>query len=238
MLHLHNETSIVAGRRSWGMRAVNRGAIGTSTAFLVPLGFFLGTSQPISANPLAPIWTGAYIGLDAGASWADFSASTATPMDFSRAALGGHIGYDVSIGSFVLGLEADARHASGSDVLRLSGGGTVLFSADWSGSLRMRVGTTVGPALLYATAGWGWTGATLSHAFEPGVSLSSSKILHGAVYGLGAEAYLLPSVTLRLELLRTDYAADGITFSGGIRALQDLDLGDTTIRAGVSIRFK
>ncbi len=213
-------------------------SLGTALAVIVPAGAGLAAG-PALANPLAPIWSGAYVGLDAGAAWSDVEGQSFASLDRTRATFGGHAGYDLAVGPFVIGVEADARHVGGSTTLFLIGGGTATFAADWAGSVRLRAGTTLGPVLLYATAGWAWTSATVTQQSLTGggADTRANSVLNGAVYGLGAEGYVLPSVTVRLELLRTDYATFEPTLAGGLKSLRDIDHGDTVVRAGLSLHF-
>lgn len=191
-----------------------------------------------SADPLSPIWTGIYIGAHGGASWADIDISNAGALDTSRASFGGHVGYNLGLGGFVVGIEADASHTGMSTSLDVSGGGSVAVESDWTGSIRGRLGVPIGPALVYATAGWAWTNASITELSAAGTRTSASTTLDGVVYGIGAEAYVLPSISVRLEALRTDYRTESLSLDGGAVALRDLDHGDTTVRAGVTLHFR
>lgn len=191
-----------------------------------------------NADPLSPIWTGLYLGAHGGASWADIDVSNVGAFDTSRATFGGHVGYNLGLGGFVVGIEADASHTGMSTRIDITGGGSANVESDWTGSVRGRLGVPIGPALLYATAGWAWTNATLTEVTAIGTKTSSSTTLDGVVYGIGAEAYVLPSISVRLEALRTDYRTDHLSLGGGTTALRDLDHGDTTVRAGVTLHLR
>ena len=118
------------------------------------------------------------------------------------------------------------------------GGGTATVDSDWNGTIRGRLGVTVGPALLYATAGYAWSGISLTERTAAGTQLKSHGTFEGAVYGVGAEAYVLPSVSFRLEALRYDYGAEKLSVAAGTSALQNLDHADTVVRAGLTLHFK
>jgi len=150
-------------------------------------------------------WTGTYIGAQAGATRSDVNTQQLGDFDTTRAAFGGHIGYNLGFGIVVVGVEADVTYASSSIAFATAGGGTLNVDSTWNGSLRGRGGITVGPALFYATAGWGWTGISAVERTAAGTNLKSSGTFDGVVYGLGAEAYLLPPLSLRFEILRYDY---------------------------------
>ena len=191
-----------------------------------------------TANPLSPIWTGIYVGAHGGASWADVDVANIGAFDTTRAALGGHAGYNVALGKFVVGIEADASHAGTSTDLALAGGGTATVETDWAGTVRGRLGLAVGPALFYATAGWAWTNVQLTEISAAGTRSSSSTTFDGVVYGIGVDAFVLPAISVRLEALRTDYRSETLSLEGAASSLRHLDHGDTVVRAGVTVHFR
>lgn len=207
-------------------------------AFAAPLLFTMALAPATAANPLAPIWTGAYIGVHGGAVWADIDTNSFGSFDTTRASFGGHIGYNIALGGLIVGVEADAMHAGSSLSFATTGGGTGRVDSDWSGTLRGRVGVTIGPALVYATAGWAWAGLSVTERTAGGTQFKASGTFDGAVYGVGAEAYVLPAVSVRLEALRYDYDAERLSFGSGLATLRDLDHTDTVVRAGVTLHFK
>ena len=211
-----------------------RGA-GVVTALFIPLAADMTVAR---ADPLSPIWSGVYIGAHGGAAWADVDVTNVGSFDTNRATFGGHAGYSLALGNIVLGIEGDASHAGTSTDLAVAAGGTATVETDWAGSVRGRLGLAVGPALLYATAGWAWSNVQLTEITAAGTRSSSSTTLDGAVYGIGAEALVLPSVSLRLEALRTDYRNEKLSLGGGTTALRELDNGDTVVRAGVTVHFR
>jgi outer membrane immunogenic protein len=191
---------------------------------------------PAEANPLAPIWAGAYIGAQGGAKWSDIRtdfSSNLSAMDWTG---GGHIGYNLGLGGIVIGVEADASLDSSSLNFTPKGGGTGAYQSDWSGTVRGRIGMPVGPALLYATAGYAWTDATLVEKNLGGTSFSSSHSFNGVVYGIGAETYVLPNMSLRLEALRFDYSSDKLSISNA-QLLEEFDPSETVVRAGVTFHL-
>lgn len=183
-------------------------------------------------------WTGAYVGAQTGASRADINTQQFGDFDTTRAVFGGHVGYNLGLGMLVVGVEGDGNYANSSINIATAGGGALKIASIWSGSVRGRAGVTVGPALFYATAGWGWTGVSTLERTVGGTSLKSSGTFDGVVYGLGAEAYLLPPLSLRFEVLRYDYGSDHVSVVGGVASLLSLDRGDTVVRAGITVHFK
>jgi outer membrane immunogenic protein len=152
--------------------------------------------------PPAPLWTGFYVGLNAGGTWGDSSATvTSAPLLAGAEGLaaitnggvrgnnnsgfigGGQIGYNYQFyNSFLVGLEADIQG------LASSGGGGQLTAAvaplwsavavngsmDYLGTVRGRLGWLVTPTLLvYGTGGFAYGGVTLNTAIGTSAGLGS-----------------------------------------------------------------
>ncbi|MEQ1653864.1 MAG: outer membrane beta-barrel protein [Hyphomicrobium sp.] len=214
-------------------RALRASALAIGSAAL----FVSLTCNTARADMLAPIWTGAYVGFHGGAKWADVDTDFSSTFSATDITGGGHLGYNVGLGGIVLGIEGDANLDSTRFDYSYGGGGSGSFETDWSGSIRGRIGMPVGPALLYATAGYAWTEATLAEKSAAGGSFSSSHSFDGVVYGVGAEAYVLPNMSLRLEALRFDYSSDELSLTGANNVLQEFDPSETVVRAGVTFHL-
>jgi high affinity Mn2+ porin len=202
------------------------------------LALAIGLPVGAAADPLIPIWTGAYVGVQGGMSRADIDVQQFGTFETTRAAFGGHAGYNITLGGLLVGVEADATYANSSTGFATTGGGSASVDSRWNGSVRGRGGFTLGPILLYATAGWAWTGISTVERAAIGTSVKSSGTFDGVVYGLGAETFILPPLSLRLELLRYDYGTDRLSVAGGFTTLSAIDHGDTVVRAGVTLHFK
>jgi len=119
----------------------------------------------------APIWSGSYVGINGGYAWGRDSDVTATPPalptidpPFATSGWfgGGQIGHNwqgVVHPQIVIGVEADIQGAD------IKGSGTVPGlattaenSLDWFGTVRGRLGYSVGQALLYGTGGFAFGG--------------------------------------------------------------------------------
>jgi outer membrane immunogenic protein len=214
-------------------RAVKAAALLAFTA-IPALSLFSIASK---ADALAPIWTGAYAGFHGGATWGDVDINNVGSFDTSAATGGGHAGFNLGFGSFVAGIEGDLNYDGSETGFTIAGGGRGNLDVDWNASLRGRIGVPVGPALLYATAGFAWTEKTLASTSAAGITSSTSHTFNGVVYGIGAETYVLPNLSVRLEALRYDYGSDALSFSGAAAAAQDIDPGDTVVRAGVTFHL-
>ncbi|MEQ1711456.1 MAG: outer membrane beta-barrel protein [Hyphomicrobium sp.] len=201
-------------------------------------------SPAVAQSPIAPIWSGMYAGIHGGGNWAEFKASQGGgSLGSSKEQaynFGGHLGFNVGLGLVVVGLEADL----GIDTFSATSSGIVLgipvsakAESTASGTARARVGLPIGPALLYATAGYAWvniSGKVDATGFASGRGSSS---IDGIVYGIGAEMKVLPRVSVRVEALHFDYSKqrfDG-TMLGG--ETLEIDADTTVVRAGVSFAF-
>jgi outer membrane immunogenic protein len=214
-------------------RALTASALALCSAALIsPL-----TATTARADMLAPIWTGAYVGFQGGAKWSDVDTDFSSTLSATDITGGGHAGYNFGFGGIVLGIEADASLDSSSFGFSPAGGGSGTFETDWSGTIRGRIGMPVGPALLYATAGYAWTDATIAEKSVTGGSFSSSHTFDGVVYGVGAETYVLPNMSVRLEALRFDYGADQLSLSGAQNVVEEFDPSETVVRAGVTFHL-
>ena len=129
--------------------------------------------------------------------------------------LGGlQLGYNWQSGSLVYGVEADATLLSG----RASFTGvypapiattvTTTASKDWAGSLRARMGFSVGQALIYGTAGVSLTDVKYSVSPVGGVPGSTSNVRFGPVIGAGIEYAINNNWSARVEGLYTFLGKD------------------------------
>lgn len=189
------------------------------------------------ADPLAPIWTGAYVGFHTGGTWGDIDVPNFANVDTSAFTVGGHAGFNLGFGALVAGVEGDLNYDGSSASFIPTGGGTGTIDTNWNGSLRGRLGLPLGPALLYATAGFAWTGKSVGEVSARGVAASADHTFAGVVYGIGAESYVLPNISLRLEALHYDYGSEKLSFSGAAAAAEDFDPSDTVVRAGVTFHL-
>ena len=193
-----------------------------------------GTARADGA--LAPIWTGLYVGAQGGIDWADLDTDFNSGFSTRGVSGGGHVGFNWGVGGLVVGVEADANVAN-PEFNYATGGNTSTFSTDWSGTLRGRVGVPVGPALYYATLGYAWSDVSISTTSSGGGTFNDSHRFDGIVYGVGAEAYVLPNLSVRLEALRFDYSSDQLSIAGAAGGVEEFDPSDTVVRAGLTFHL-
>ena len=163
-------------------------------------------TDPVIVEPVAPTpvavtgdWTGGYVGGSLGYGDWDLGATNADGGN-----LGAFAGYDYDFGSYVLGGEVQYL---GNDV---DLGGT---SLDGVTRVKARAGYDAGPALLYATAGYGH-GETAAGSSD------------GYVAGFGMDYKFDNGVAVGAEYLYNDFGSVGGN-----------DLTGNTIEARVSYRF-
>ena len=179
-------------------------ALSSGTAAAADFGPQPGLSTP-------PIWTGIYLGLNGGYSF----ANDTTPQGFIG---GGQIGYNYQMGHLVVGIEADLNYDT-----NLVSSATSSLSTAWVGSVRPRLGYASGPWLFYGTAGLAYANLGFSN-----LTSSNLDLRLGWVAGAGLEYAMGSNWSLRAEFLHTDLgtsqnSADHLT--------------DNVIRLGVNFRF-
>lgn len=156
-------------------------------------------------------WSGAYIGVSAGYGWGDNRVADDNPDLFYRIEpggliAGGQIGYNLQIGGWVVGVEADAtigdldrRMAPGDSVGAFD---EVSIEVDYLASIRLRAGLTSGQALYYATGGVGfaaWTDRNFVGGVQFGDGLDHSRT--GWTLGAGIEYAVDARWTAKFEYL-------------------------------------
>jgi outer membrane immunogenic protein len=174
---------------------------------------------PIREAPPAPMiqavpiftWTGFYIGVNAGAGWRDnnqesvFLTGPGIPGGLEGGILffpnngndavfvgGGQIGYNLQIGSFVVGVETDIQWADtddGQNAVFIPGpgfpaGATFIpgsfeIGQDWFGTVRARAGVAFDRFLVYATGGLAYTDENTGWTLGGGVEWALPFSLFG-----------------------------------------------------------
>lgn len=197
------------------------------------VGVVLGASIAHAADMPAPVpvvvwsWTGLYLGVHAGAGFANSSfADPQGPSIYggtvrSPAALGGfQLGYNWQIpnSNFLLGVETDASAMIGDGTATCFASSGFFISANCrvrpqlSGTLTGRVGFVTGSrghTLVYAKAGAAWLQEQIdiaTNALLPAMTTSFDGVRWGWTVGGGVERALTPAWSVKLEY---DYAQFG-----------------------------
>ncbi|MBS4083325.1 MAG: porin family protein [Rhizobiales bacterium] len=165
-------------------------------------------------------WTGFYAGLHGGWGWGD---STGSSLD--GYALGGQIGYNYQLVSgLTFGAETDITF-SGIDGAAAGG----IFTADYIGTLRGRLGYAFDRVLIYGTAGLAYAGGDLQVG-----ALSNGQTHFGYAIGFGIEGMITNNLSARLEYIYTDFGSRTYQTTGGPVGV---GFDASQLRAGINYRF-
>lgn len=225
------------------------GAIGSAS------GADLRPAPPPYKAPPAPLpppvfnWTGFYVGVNLGGSWANQDVSfvdhatgavLTESFDLHGVIGGAQIGYNwQSYGPWVFGLEADIQgshqreHAS----LFVPGVGTGTFedTLDWFGTVRGRVGYAMGYGgrwMPYITGGLAYGDNNISF---PGVGETKTQV--GWTVGAGLEWAFWDRWSAKLEYLYMDLGEGPTVAVTPAFTITTDHLTDNIARVGVNYRF-
>lgn len=184
-------------------------------------------------------WTGAYLGLNAG--YASGSPSvqapgTTTTWDTTGYVGGLHGGFNWQTDIWVIGLEGDADwgNLEGSRSFNFFGNAISLASeTSFLGSIRGRLGYTIGEAMLYGTGGWAFSRTEL-RVTALGATSTQSENGNGWVAGGGFELKLARNWSGRIEGLYYNLTKDSVNITG-IRT--EFDNSQWVARAGLTFHL-
>jgi outer membrane immunogenic protein len=165
-------------------------------------------------------WTGFYAGAHGGWGWGE-----ATGGDINGYAIGAQLGYNYQFTSgLVLGAETDLTF-TGIDGAAAGG----IFTADYIGTLRGRLGYAFDRILIYGTAGFAYAGGDLQIG-----ALSNDQTHYGYAIGFGIEGMITNNLSARLEYIYTDFGSRTYQSVLGPRAA---GFDASQLRLGVNYRF-
>lgn len=212
-----------------------------SSASAADLGPYRPYQAPVVEAPfeLAPIWEGAYVGINGGYGW---SQSAADADGFIG---GGQLGYNWQRGNVVFGIEGDIQASDLSDAqdFTYAGGfGRARSDIDWFSTVRGRIGIANGPTLFYLTGGVAFADIDTQIAAVDGgvpIAFSGSDTQTGYTVGGGLEYKLSQNWTMKAEYLYLDFGSDKIAgFDAlGNRYTADVDTDAHVARLGVNYKF-
>ena len=185
--------------------------------------------------PRPNIWQGLYVGGHVGyvTGSATPSASSWDKVDLSGAGLGLHAGYNAQFGNWVVGLETDGTWSNASGSRVFTDPSSVDAHSNWTSSLRLRAGYAFNNVLVYATGGAALGNFDIG-VTTPSVSSVISQTSLGYVVGAGVEMKFARNWSGRLEALHYGFNNKTYDFATGS---VPVDLGTTTVRAGLSYHF-
>lgn len=202
------------------------------------LGWNSGTSTMYSPTP-ASNWDGFYAGINAGYGWGTLGrqpvAAARTDYNSGGWAFGGQAGYNVDMGGFVLGTEADIQLTSIGYEQDLGAPGKFRSGIDFYGTFRGRAGMTFGAVMPYVTGGFAAGRGTASLTDPANVVTSQSAAHLGWTLGVGLEAQATDQITLKAEYLYVDLGTQ--TYAGLPIGNQDITQRFGVMRAGINYKF-
>ncbi len=195
----------------------------------------LGGPTPPAYEPYAPefSWAGLYFGIHGGGGWGS-AVSATTPADFGIAGpyVGGQVGYNfVMLGDVVLGAEADISWSGINGIRNV--GPTTTEDIDWYGTVRGRVGWSMGTWMPYITGGWAYANATRNTSVGGGQTLTMGH--SGWTAGGGVEWAFTPNWTVKAEY---KYLAFGTaSYAWPIGPTSVVNLGVHSAEIGLNYKY-
>ncbi|MGE3229148.1 MAG: outer membrane protein [Hyphomicrobium sp.] len=201
-------------------------------------------------------WSGSYVGAQLGYSFARFSSYSTNlvgtfPVPFGHDVDtirgGGHAGYNIRLGQFVLGLETDINFGAGDDERRTPAYGVVYTAktkSDFDGSLRLRLGYAFDTLHAYGTGGLAFGDVTTDYGCIGCVNAATASYRVGDTrvgwtVGGGVEHALTDAVSARLEYRYTDLGGNTDIFPSPIVAIShDNTYASDQISFGLTYRFR
>jgi outer membrane immunogenic protein len=236
---------------------------GTVAALLFGAGAAAAADLPMKAPP--PVvaiydWTGFYLGVSGGGSLGQSShidQATGLPdtigYNVKGGLVGGTVGYNWQISSFVVGFEGDISWVGeyGSHIDDASTGPFAnpaspanptiqsFTKETWNATARGRVGYAVNNLLFYGTGGYAGAGveAGIKSAATNALLASATGTRNGWTAGGGLEWGFAPNWSAKFEWLYMKFnsAAFNTVLGEGPRSSVPLD--DNVVRAGINYRF-
>ncbi|WP_297107701.1 outer membrane protein [uncultured Devosia sp.] len=212
-------------------------AAASTAAPAADLSWNSNSTSPIYGATSAAQWSGFYAGVSGGYAWGTTVINPALPAgqvnnNSAGWALGAQAGYNMDMGGFVIGGEADLQWASIGHSEPIAGG-TFEAKTDFFGTARGRAGVTIGQVMPYATGGL---------AFGRGVAQESTGVVTsqtanhiGWTAGLGLEAQATSDISIKAEYLYVDLGSQA--YAGLPTGNRDIAHRFSLVRAGINYKF-
>ncbi|HEY8576303.1 MAG TPA: outer membrane protein [Devosia sp.] len=212
----------------------------TAASQAADLGWNSGASPLYSPTPVSG-WSGFYAGVNADYGFGSITrratvGGPTTENNTGGAVLGAQAGYNLDMGGFVLGTEADLQW-SNINYSEAVGADTFKAGIDFFGTIRGRAGMSFGQVMPYVTGGFAAGRGTASLTNAGGVVTSQSATHLGWTVGAGLEAQATENISMKAEYLYVDLGTQ--TYSGLPAAVgnQDVTQRFSVIRAGLNYKF-
>ncbi|VTZ49728.1 Autotransporter outer membrane beta-barrel domain-containing protein [Methylocella tundrae] len=202
--------------------------------------------------PPVPIftWTGVYIGGQIGYAWGKtnsnigdaFGDYAAFSTNNSGVIGGAHVGYNLQLSQFVVGLEGDVDGSSMSKSISGVVGGvptTVSSNMSVQGSIRGRVGYAWDRVLIYGTGGVAFAGLNGSISTPFGYDSASSTRV-GWTVGGGLEYAVTNNWSIRAEYRYADFGHSTVYANNsfvGLGAYANRRITENRVQVGFSYKF-
>ena len=213
----------------------------SASAQAADLGWNSGASPIYSPTPVSG-WGGFYAGVNADYGW---GGSTRRPTvggasietNTGGPALGAQVGYNMDMGGFVLGAEADLQWSNIGYSEDIAGTGTFKAGVDAFGTIRGRAGMSYGQDMPYVTGGFAAGRGTASLTNGAGVNTSQSATHLGWTLGAGLEAQATQNISIKAEYLYVDLGTQ--TYNGLPAGIGNVDVTQrfSVVRAGLNYKF-
>lgn len=219
----------------------------TSTALLTVAAqaadFAYGSASPVNtmySSNSAFQWSGFYAGVNGGYGFGTLSqepvaGGVVTEDNTGGWNLGAQAGYNVDMGGFVLGGEADLQWSSVGYDEDLGAVGTLESSVDGFATLRARAGVAFDRVMPYVTGGVAIGRGTVSVTDPADVVTSQSNTHVGWTAGAGLEAAATDNITIKAEYLYVDLGTQSYSTAPGGNT--DVTQRFSLIRAGINYKF-
>ncbi|WP_108462883.1 outer membrane protein [Devosia naphthalenivorans] len=198
-----------------------------------------GTSSIYSPTSVSD-WSGFYAGVNGGFAWGTLTSEDAaggpeTENNSDGFQFGGQAGYNMDMGGFVIGAEADLQWANIGYTEDLPGIGSFESNIDFYGTIRGRAGMAFGAVMPYVTGGFA-AGRGTSSVTDAGNVVTSQTANHiGWTVGAGLEAKATDNITFKAEYLYTDLGTQ--TYNGLPVGNTDVTHNFSVVRAGLNYKF-
>ncbi len=223
-------------RTSFLAIAVGVSALSVSVANAADLYQPPPASSPIYAPTPVASWTGFYLGIHGGGAWGNSTSNSPADFSVNGPYVGAQAGYNWQFGGpWVLGVEADISW-SGVNGVRSPPAAPVTTTQDldWFGTIRGRLGYSMGDWMPYVTGGWAYGSATRTNSGFLGGTASASHT--GWTAGLGVEWAFAQNWTMKGEYKYVDFGSSTYTYSPG-GGVNSVDMKLHTLELGLNYKF-
>ncbi|UDL87333.1 porin family protein [Mesorhizobium sp. PAMC28654] len=231
-----------------------------ASTFLVTLvgGAAAADIMNIASQPAGFVWTGGYVGLNAGYGWGRVDNIVHSPIDGPignlptlepKGFLGGiQAGYNYQMNNVVIGVEGDITFGKLNDsAYRDPIPQTNYFETEYRSlaTLRGRLGFAVDRLLVYGTAGLAVADIKDRYGFQddPGFDYTRSGWKAGWTIGVGGEYAVTNQWTIKAEYLHADFGSRDLNVGdawGDIGSPDSTQTSDHTlnvVRVGLNYKF-